>query len=72
MTYRRSSNDGEILSDRNISTDYIIPFVHDCGWRLGDNGLNKDSPRSRGNVRGIVRGRSYILESSLVYWAVMD
>jgi len=62
MVYGRSSNGGELLSDRNISTDYVHPFVHDCEWRLGDCGLDKDSPRSRGNVKG----RSYIPESDSV------
>jgi hypothetical protein len=37
------------------------------GGGLG-TGLNKGSPRSRGNVRG----RSYIPESSLVCWAFLD
>jgi hypothetical protein len=68
MAYGRSSNGGEFLSDQNISTDYVLPFVHDCEWRLGDCGLDKDSPRSRGNVRG----RSYIPKSSLVCWALLD
>jgi hypothetical protein len=63
MTYRRSSNGGKLLSDWNIST----PFVHDCGWRLGDYRLNKDSPRSRGNVKGM----SYIPEFSLICWALL-
>jgi hypothetical protein len=43
MTYRRSSNGRKLLNDRNISTDYVIPFVHYCGWGLRDCGLNKDS-----------------------------
>jgi hypothetical protein len=68
MAYRRSSNDGELLSDRNISIDYVLPFVHDCEWRHEDFGLDKDSPRSRGNVRG----KSYIPESGLVCWALLD
>jgi hypothetical protein len=34
----------------------------------GTVGLKKDSPRSRGNVRG----RSYIPESGLVCWALLD
>jgi len=67
MTYRRLSNGGKLLSDRNVSIDFVLPFVHDCGWRLGDCGLNKDSPKSIGNVRG----RSHIPESSLsvgLFW----
>jgi hypothetical protein len=68
MTYRRSSIGGKLLSDRNISTDYVLPFVQDCGWRLGECGLNKDSSRSIGNVKG----KSYIPEHSLVCWAFLD
>jgi hypothetical protein len=68
MAYERSSNGGELLSDRNISIDYVIPFVHDFEWRLGDCGLDKDSPRSK----EIVRGSSYIPESILVCWALLD
>jgi hypothetical protein len=68
MAYGRSSNGGELLSDRNISTDYVLPFVHDYEWRLEDCGLDKDNPRSRGNVRG----KSYIPKSGLVYWALLD
>jgi hypothetical protein len=68
MACGRSSNGGELLSDRNISADYVLPFVYDCEWRLVDYGLDKDSHRSRGNVRG----RSYILESGLVCWALLN
>jgi hypothetical protein len=62
MAYGRSSDGRELLSDRNISINFVLPFIHDCGWRLEDCGLNKDSPRSRENVRR----RSYIPKSSLV------
>jgi hypothetical protein len=65
MAYRRSSDSRGLLSDRNISIDFVLPFILDRGWRLGDCGFNKDSPASRGDVRG----RSYIPESSLVCWA---
>jgi hypothetical protein len=68
MAYGRLSNGGELLSDRNISIDYVLPFFHDCKRRLEDCGLDKDSPRSIANVRG----RSYIPESSLVCWALLD
>jgi hypothetical protein len=68
MAYRRLSNGGELLSDWNISTNYVLSFVHDCEWRLGDCELDKNSPRSRRNVRG----RSYIPESGLVCWALLD
>jgi hypothetical protein len=56
MAYGRSFNGGRLLSDWNISTNYVISFVHHGEWRFEDCGLNKDSPRSAGNVRG----RSYI------------
>jgi hypothetical protein len=41
MAYMRLSNGGGILSDRNISTNFVLSFVHDCEWRLGDCGLDK-------------------------------
>jgi len=56
MPYRRSSNGEGLLSDRNISTNYVLSFVHYYERRLEDCGLDKNSPRSRGNVRR----RSYI------------
>jgi hypothetical protein len=68
MAYGRSSDGRELMNDRNISFDFVIPFIHDNGWRLRDCGLNKDSPRCRGNFRR----RSYIPESSLVFWALLN
>jgi hypothetical protein len=68
MTCGTSFNGGQLLSDQNISIDYVFPFVHNCEWRLRDGGLDKDSPRSRGNVRG----RSYIPEFGLVCWTLLD
>jgi hypothetical protein len=68
MAYGRSSNGERLLNDWNISTNYVLSFVLNCEWRLGDCGLDKDSPRSRGNVRGM----SYIPESDLIYWARLD
>jgi hypothetical protein len=68
MADGKSSNGREFLSNRNISIDYVLPFVHDCEWRLEDCGLDKDNTRSRGNVRGW----SYIPESGLVCWALLD
>jgi hypothetical protein len=68
MAYGRSSDGRELLIDRNISIDFVLTFILDYGWRLCDCGLNKDIPRSRGNLRG----RSYIPESSLVCWALLD
>jgi hypothetical protein len=68
MAYGRFSDGREFLSDRNISIDFVLLFIHDSGWRLEDCGLHKDSPRSKGNIKG----RSYILESNLVCWAILD
>jgi hypothetical protein len=68
MAYGRSSDGRELLSDWNISIDFVLPFILDCGWRLKDYGLKKDNPRSRGNVSG----KSYIPESSIVCWALLD
>jgi len=68
MAYGRSSNGRELFSNRNISINFVLPFIFDCGWRLGDCGLNKDNPESRKNIRR----RSYIPESSLVYWVLLD
>jgi hypothetical protein len=47
MAYRRSSNGEGLLSDRNISTNYFISYVHDCEWRLEECRLDKNSPRSQ-------------------------
>jgi hypothetical protein len=41
MAYGRSSNGRELLSDRNISIDFVIPFIHDSGWRLRTVDLTK-------------------------------
>jgi hypothetical protein len=68
MAYGRSSNGRELLSDRNISIDFVLPFIHDSGWRLEKCGLDKDNLGSRRNIRR----RSYIPESSLVYWAFLN
>jgi len=51
MAYGRSSDGRELLSDRNVSNVFVLSFILDCGWRLGDCGLNKDNPGSRGNIR---------------------
>jgi len=67
MAYRKSSNGEGLLSDRNISTNYVLSFVPDYEWRLRDCGLDKNYFRSRGNVRE----RSYIPESCLVCWALL-
>jgi len=48
--------------------NHIGSFFHASGWRLGDYGLDKYSLRSRGDIRS----RSYIPESSLVSWALLD
>jgi hypothetical protein len=68
MEYRRFSNGRRLLSARNISINFVIPFIFNSGGRLWDCRLNKDSPESRGSIRG----RSYIPETSLVGWTLLD
>jgi hypothetical protein len=68
MAYRRFSDGMRLLSARNISINFVIPLIFNSGGRLWDCRLNKDSLGSRGSIRG----RSYILETSLVGWALLD
>jgi hypothetical protein len=68
MAYRRFSNGRGLLSARNISINFVLLFILNSWGRLWDCRLNKDSPRSRGNIKR----RSYIPETSLVDWALLD
>jgi hypothetical protein len=68
MAYRRSSDGRGLLSSQNISINLILPFIFSSGGRLWDCRLKKDSPGSRGSVNG----RSYIPETSLVGWALLN
>jgi hypothetical protein len=68
MAYSRFSDGMGLLSAWNISINFVLPFILNSWGRLWDCRLNKDSPRSRGNIRR----RSYIPETSLVGWALLD
>jgi hypothetical protein len=51
MAYGRFSDGRGLLSARNISINFVLPFILNNGGRLWDCRLNKDSPRRRGNIR---------------------
>jgi hypothetical protein len=68
MAYSRFSDGMGLLSAWNISINFVLPFILNSWGRLWDCRLNKDSPRSRGNIRRM----SYIPETSLVGWALLD
>jgi hypothetical protein len=68
MTYRIFFYGRGLLSARNISINFVFPFIFNSGGRLWDYRLNKDCPGSRGNIRR----RSYIPETSLVSRALLD
>jgi hypothetical protein len=68
MAYGRFSYGRGLLSTRNISINFVLPFILNNGGRFWDCRLNKDSPGSRGNI---IR-RSYIPETTLVSWALLD
>jgi hypothetical protein len=68
MAYRRFPDGMSLLSARNISINFFLPFILNSEGRLWDCRLNKDSLGSRGNIRR----RSDILETSLVGWALLD
>jgi hypothetical protein len=57
-----------LRNSRSISTNDFLSFILAGGWRLGECGLDKYSLRSRGDIRG----RSYIPESGLVCWDLVD
>jgi len=66
MAYRRFYDGRRLLSAQNISINFFLPFIFNN--REGSGTLNKDSPGSRGSIRR----RSYIPETSLVGWALLD
>jgi hypothetical protein len=68
MAYRRSTDGRGLLSAQNISIKLVLPFIFNSGGRIWDFRLDKDSPGGRGSVRG----RSYIPETSLVGWAILN
>jgi hypothetical protein len=68
MAYRRFSYGRGLLSALNISIKLVLPLIFNNGGRLWDCRLNKDSPRSRGSIKG----RSYIPKTSLVGWALLN
>jgi hypothetical protein len=72
VAYRRPSNDRRLMSglstNQNIPANYFLSIIQADGWRLGDCGLDKYNLRNRGDIRG----RSYIPESSLICWALLD
>jgi hypothetical protein len=68
VTYRRFFDGRRLLSARNISINFVLPFIFNSGGRLWDYRLDKDNPGSRGSIRG----RSYIPETSLVSMTFLD
>jgi hypothetical protein len=69
MTYRIFFYGRRLLSAPSISIDFVLPFIFNSwGWGWGALVLHEDSPRSR----RIIRGRSYIPDTSLVGWALLD
>jgi hypothetical protein len=68
MAYGRFSDGRGLLSTQNISINFVLPFIPNSGVRLWDCRLNKDSRRSRGNIIRM----SYIPETSLVSWDLLD
>jgi hypothetical protein len=67
IAYRRSSDGRGLLSALNISIKLVLPFIFNMR-RIWDSRLNKNCPRGRGSVSG----RSYIPETSLVGWALLN
>jgi hypothetical protein len=67
MAYRRSSNGGELLSDRNISADYVLSFVHDCSGGSGTVGFTKTIREVEGMSEGGATYPSLVLSVGL-FW----
>jgi hypothetical protein len=65
MAYGTSSNGGELLSDRNISPYYVLPFVHDCEWSSGTVGMIKTVVELEGMSEGGVTYPSPVLSVGL-------
>jgi hypothetical protein len=68
MAYRRSSDGKRLLSAWNIIINLVLPFIFENGRRLWDCRFDKYNLGSRGSVSG----RSYIPETSLVSWALLN
>jgi len=68
MAYGRFSYGRGLLCAQNMSINFVIPFILNSGGRLWDCRLNKNSLGSIGSIRR----RSYIPETSLVGWALLD
>jgi hypothetical protein len=66
--YKRSSDGMSLLSAWNIIINLVLPFIFSNGGRLWDCRFDKYSLGSRGSVSG----RSYIPETSLVGWALLN
>jgi hypothetical protein len=52
MAYTRSFDGEGLLSDQNISTNYVLSFVQDCERRFGDCGLDKNNLEVEGMSKG--------------------
>jgi hypothetical protein len=68
VAYRRSSVGKRLLSAWNIIINLVLPFILSNGGRLWDWRFDKYSLGSRGSISG----RSYIPETSLVGWALLN
>jgi hypothetical protein len=68
MAYRRSSDGKRLLSAWNIIINLVLPFIFINGGRLWNYSFDKYNLVSRGSVSG----RSYIPETSLVGWALLN
>jgi hypothetical protein len=72
VAYRRTSNNRRLLSD--FCTSWNIPIINFLSFiqadrkKPGNYGLDKNSLRSRGDIKG----RNYIPESGLAFWAILD
>jgi hypothetical protein len=68
MAYRRSFVGMRLLSAWNIIINLVLPFIFSNRGRLWDCRFHKYNLGSRGSVNG----RSYIPETSLVGWALLN
>jgi len=68
VAYRRSSDGMRLLSAWYIIINLVLPFLFSNGGRLWDCRFDKYSLGSRRSVSG----RSYIPETSLVGWALLN
>jgi hypothetical protein len=68
VAYRSSSNGMRLLSAWNIIINLVLPFIFNNVGRLWDCRFDKYRLGSRRSVNG----RSYIPETSLVGWALLN